>query len=69
MESILELIGVDRLTMPPTIIEKLANCNKQCEVKLSEEKAKKCDIKKVSLDEKTFRWDLNGIISKFNLTL
>jgi len=60
MDSVLELVGVDRITLPPTILEKLASTNQQLEVKLSEEKAKSLDLTKISLDEKTFRWEMNG---------
>lgn len=58
-ESVLELSGCDRITMPPAIIEKLQALNKPSESKLNVEEAKKSDIAKLSLDEKTFRWMLN----------
>jgi len=60
MDSVIELVGVDRITMPPTIIEKLSTTTKQIDVKLSVDKAKVCDLQKVNLDEKVFRWDMNG---------
>lgn len=58
-ESTLELTGCDRITMPPTIIEKLQNLNLPVEKKLIVEEAKKLDLKKINVDEKTFRWMLN----------
>jgi transaldolase len=58
-ESVLELSGCDRITMPPTIIEKLQGLNLNAGKKLITEEAKKSDIKKLNLDEKTFRWMMN----------
>ncbi len=66
MESVLELVGVDRITMPPAILEKLCATSRQIEVKLTEEKSKACDTNKVTLDEKRFRWDLNGNLKYLN---
>ena len=58
-ESCLEISGVDRITMPPAVYEALGNLNKEAEVKLSAELAKKMDIEKISVDEKNFRWLMN----------
>jgi transaldolase len=58
-ESVLELSGCDRITMPPSIIEKLQASKSTVEKKLTVEDAKAMDITKISLDEKSFRWQLN----------
>ena len=60
MESVLELVGIDRITLAPAIIEKLASTQKNLDVKLTEDYAKSCDIKKLNFDEKVFRWEMNG---------
>lgn len=58
-ESVLELAGCDRITMPPTIIEKLQKLNITVERKLDSEEARNSNIQKHHVDEKTFRWMLN----------
>lgn len=57
-ESVIELAGCDRITMPPTIIEKLKQMNAPVELKLDRNNIKE-DIKKIEMEEKTFRWMLN----------
>jgi transaldolase len=61
MESVLQLVGCDRITLAPAIIEKLTAATFDIDVKLTEEKAKLMDLEKITLDEKTFRWNMNGI--------
>ncbi len=58
-ESVLELSGIDRITMPPGIIEKLQGLNLDVSTKLSVSMAKDQDISKIDLNEKTYRWMLN----------
>jgi transaldolase len=58
-ESVLELTGCDRITMPPSIIEKLANMNTEVQPKLLREEAKTSPVQKIELTEKTYRWMLN----------
>jgi transaldolase len=59
-ESVLELAGCDRITMPPGIIEKLSAMDVEVAPKLIREEAKKIDsLEKISLDEKSYRWMLN----------
>ena len=60
-ESVLELSGCDRITMPPGIIEKLQKMDNQAERKLSVEEAKSSgsNLSRIQMNEKTFRWMLN----------
>lgn len=58
-EEILELAGCDLLTIAPKLLDELQKATGPVERKLSPEKAKAASIKKISLDEKTFRWMLN----------
>jgi transaldolase len=57
--QILELVGCDCLTISPELMEELAKSNEPVERKLTLEKAKAANIKKLQLDEKKFRWMLN----------
>jgi transaldolase len=60
-ESVLELSGCDRITIPPGIIQKLEILNLPVEKKLDAESCKNLEnIEKLNyIDEKTFRWNLN----------
>lgn len=58
-EQILALAGCDLLTIAPDLLEKLAKSDVPVEKKLSVEKAKALDIRKISLDEMAFRWEHN----------
>ncbi|EDO50035.1 predicted protein [Nematostella vectensis] len=53
------LTGCDKLTISPSLLEKLQNSNEAITQKLSSEEAGKLDIEKVEVDEKSFRWLLN----------
>ncbi len=57
--QIIELAGCDLLTISPDLLEKLAASHEPVERKLDPEKAKTADVKRVSSDEKTFRYALN----------
>jgi transaldolase len=57
--QILELAGCDLLTISPDLLQKLAESNAPVERKLSPDAAQSSDIKKLALDEKTFRLMLN----------
>jgi transaldolase len=65
--EIKELAGVDFLTISPALLSELQGSTEKLERKLSPEAAKSKDIKKVSFDEKAFRWELNedACASKF----
>jgi transaldolase len=55
--QILALAGCDLLTIAPDLLLKLSDTPGDIEKKLSPEKAP--DVKKLHLDEKTFRWEHN----------
>ncbi len=57
--QILELAGCDLLTISPDLLQKLSDSNSNVTQKLSKELAATSDLQKVSMDEKTFRLDLN----------
>jgi transaldolase len=58
-EEIIELAGCDLLTISPDLLEKLESKEGILKRRLDPEKASKADIRKISPDEKTFRWMLN----------
>ena len=55
----MEISGIDRITMPPTVIEGLTKINKPVELKLTADLAKNMDIPRIRTDEKNFRWLIN----------
>ncbi|XP_064617938.1 transaldolase-like [Liolophura sinensis] len=57
--EITELAGCDLLTIGPSLLEKLSESTEKLVVKLDAKAAKKLDLEKIELDEKTFRWMLN----------
>jgi len=57
--EILELAGCDLLTISPSLLKELKSDVKPGERKLSPEDAASSPIKRISLDEKSFRWLLN----------
>jgi transaldolase len=60
IDEITELVGCDLLTISPQLLGELAKIDKDVPVKLTVENAKKQDLKKWdTIDEKTFRWELN----------
>ncbi|MBK1716410.1 transaldolase [Thiocystis violacea] len=59
LEEILELAGCDYLTIAPALLGELASAEGDLPRKLDPEKALAMDIPRVSLDEASFRWDLN----------
>ena len=56
VEQIQLLAGCDLLTISPDLLAKLEQASGDLPRVLSPEKAKGADVKRVSLDEKTFRW-------------
>lgn len=56
VEQIIYLAGCDLLTISPDLLEKLQKTHGELKPKLSAEKAKASDARKITLDEKTFRW-------------
>jgi transaldolase len=57
--QIVELAGCDLLTISPELLAQLAQSTDPIERKLDPEKAKAADIKRLELDEKTFRYLVN----------
>jgi len=57
--QIVELAGSDLLTISPDLLAKLAESTEPVAKKLDAEAAKKLDIKKTPMDEKTFRFSYN----------
>lgn len=57
--QILELAGCDLLTISPDLLQKLADANTPITRKLSTEMASSSDLKKISMNEKVFRFQLN----------
>ena len=59
IEEIVALCGCDLLTISPDLLEKLSNSTGEVPRILSLEEAKIKGGKKVHVDEKKFRWDMN----------
>lgn len=57
--EITELAGCDLLTISPNLLEELQETEGDLPRKLTEETAKQCGYEKISLNEKTFRWEMN----------
>jgi len=57
--QIRELAGCDLLTISPELMEELSKSYDPMERKLTSEKAKSKEVKRLELDEKTFRYLLN----------
>jgi transaldolase len=57
--EILELAGCDLLTISPALLEELRNSTEPVSRKLSPENAERSKARKLSLNERKFRWLLN----------
>ena len=57
--QIIELAGCDLLTISPELLDKLSKSQEPIERKLDPAKAKSAEVKRLELDEKTFRYLLN----------
>lgn len=57
--QILELAGCDLLTISPDLLQKLADSTTAVTPKLSKEAAQASDMQKMSMDQKSFRLQLN----------
>ena len=57
--EITELIGCDALTISPTLLKELESSHTIVEKKLDAEKSKSLEIRRINVDEKTFRWMMN----------
>lgn len=58
-EEIIELAGVDYLTISPQLLKELSESNIKIEKKLDQEKAKEMKIEKREYTESQFRWEMN----------
>ncbi len=56
VEQITHLAGCDLLTISPDLLEKMAETEGELKPALTPEGAKASDAKKITMDEKTFRW-------------
>jgi transaldolase len=54
--QILALAGCDLLTIAPELLELLAKTQGEVQRKLSPEEARRADVERIALDEKSFRW-------------
>lgn len=59
VEEVEELAGCDRLTISPKLIGQLKERFEPLEQKLSKPNADACSVEKMSIDEASFRWELN----------
>jgi len=57
--EIIELAGCDLLTISPNLLAELQKSTAPITRKLSPEQAASSDLKKIAMDEKTFRWMMN----------
>jgi transaldolase len=57
--QILALAGCDLLTIAPDLLQKLAETQGEVPRRLSPEAAARSEVQKISLDEKSFRWQHN----------
>lgn len=57
--QILELAGCDLLTISPDLLQKLSDSTNAVSAKLNKEAALASDLKKIEVDEKSFRFALN----------
>lgn len=59
VEEVLELAGSDLLTIAPPLLEQLQTSQGSVPRKLDKDAAKKLDIQKIEITEKSFRWLMN----------
>ena len=57
--EILELAGCDLLTIAPKLLKELQDAKGSVEKKLDANQARSLNLKKLDIDEKAFRWQLN----------
>lgn len=58
-QQIYDLCGCDLLTIAPDLLQEMQSAKGEVERKLHPEDSKKEEIKKIHMDEKTYRWQLN----------
>jgi len=57
--EIIELVGCDRLTISPALLDELSACEDPITMKLASTVSAAMEIEKIELDEKSFRWMMN----------
>lgn len=57
--EIVEIVGCDALTIAPSLLKELENTEGLLEKKLDVSASKLLDIKRIEMNEKTFRWMMN----------
>ncbi len=58
-DEIINLAGCDKLTISPTLLEELSQNDDDIKLKLSKENSSSLDIKRINVNESSFRWHLN----------
>ena len=58
-DEIINLAGCDKLTISPTLLEELSQNDDEIKLKLSKENSSSLDIKRINVNENSFRWHLN----------
>ena len=58
-DEIINLAGCDKLTISPTLLEELSQNDGEIKLKLSKENSFSLDIKRINVNESSFRWHLN----------
>merc|ERR1712137_114024 len=58
-DEIIQLAGCDRLTISPSLLDKLGNSTDAVIKKLDAEAVSSMTIDKIDVDEKSFRWMMN----------
>ena len=58
-DEIINLAGCDKLTISPTLLEELSQNDDEIKLKLSKENSSSLDIKRINVNESSFRWHLN----------
>ena len=58
-DEIINLAGCDKLTISPTLLEELSQNDNEIKLKLSKENSSSLDIKRINVNESSFRWHLN----------
>ena len=58
-EEIINLAGCDKLTISPALLEELNQTSGELEPKLSAQTASVCELKRINVNESSYRWHLN----------
>ena len=58
-DEIINLAGCDKLTISPTLLEELSQNDDEIKLKLSKENSSSLEIKRINVNESSFRWHLN----------